>query len=177
VPTVVIVIAAALVALLVYGVVSKQDNRSIDAALAQGRSIAAPDRSLPVLGGAGTRSLADYRGRVVVLNFWASWCDPCHAEAPVLERVQRSIQAHGATVVGVTFQDATPDSLAFVHQYRITYPSLRDVGGDLAQAYGTHALPETFIIDRQGRIVAGRRSAVDPTWLRSALRPLLSQRA
>ncbi len=177
IPAVVIAAAAALVALLIYGVLAKQDNHTIDQALAHGRPVVAPDRRLPLLGSSAYASLASFRGKVVVLNFWASWCPPCHTEAPTLERLQRQIKAHQATVLGVTFQDASPDSLAFVRQYGLTYPSLRDVNGALAQAYGTHALPETFVIDRRGRIVADERSAVDTGWLQRTLAPLLGNRA
>jgi len=83
-PAVVIAVVAALIGLLIYGLVSKGDNRSLDDAVKQGKAIAAPGltRSLPVLDAAGNRSLASYKGKVVVLNFWASWCQPCRTETP-----------------------------------------------------------------------------------------------
>src|SRR5690606_390966 len=99
-----------------------------------GERPAAPDLALPVLEGSGTRSLADLRGQVVVLNFWASWCDPCKTEAPELERAQKRLEREGAgTVLGVTFRDASDDSKDFMREFGLTYPSVRDVDGKLAE--------------------------------------------
>ena len=160
-PALAAAVASAAVALLVFGLGSQGASRSLDNAVDQGRRPPAPDRTLPILGTPGARSLASFRGRVVVLNFWASWCAPCVAEAPMLEQVQRQLTATGTgTVLGVTFKDLTPDSLGFVHSEHITYPSLRDSDGRLASAYGTDALPETFVLDRQSRVVAISRGQI-----------------
>ena len=169
VPLAAIVVAAALLGLLVYGLVSRSDNHTLDTAVAQGERPAAPSRNLPVLGATGDRSLAQLRGHPVLLNFWASWCDPCRLEAPILERAQRALERKGGTVLGVTYNDVTADSLKFIHQHGLTYPNLRDVGGKLAQAYGTRALPETFVIDSRGRVVAVSRGAIDQRFLSEAL--------
>jgi cytochrome c biogenesis protein CcmG/thiol:disulfide interchange protein DsbE len=175
-PAVVIAVVAALIGLLIYGLVSKGDNRSLDDAVKQGKAIAAPGltRSLPVLDAAGNRSLASYRGKVVVLNFWASWCQPCRTETPLLEKLQRQIASRGGTVLGVNFRDTTGDANAFARKYGLTYPSLRDVDGDLAQDYGTRALPETFVIDRQGKVTAVSRGQVNAAFLDRSVGPLLS---
>jgi cytochrome c biogenesis protein CcmG/thiol:disulfide interchange protein DsbE len=172
VPLVAVLAVAALVGLLVYGVVSKADNKTLDEAVAKGQRPTAPVLTLPVLGqNAKTDSLADLKGKVVVLNFWASWCDPCKAEAPELERVQKSLAKSGdGTVLGVTYRDASDDSLKFVKQYGITYQSIRDVNGKLAQKYGTRALPETFVIDRQGHVVALSRGQVTNGFLDAAVK-------
>jgi cytochrome c biogenesis protein CcmG/thiol:disulfide interchange protein DsbE len=170
VPFAAILAAAALVGLLVYGVAQRGDNRTLDNAVKNGGAPAAPDRALPVLGRAdGTRTLASFRGKPVVLNFWASWCTPCRQEAPLLEKAQRRLAAHGGTVLGVTFRDTTPDARAFMRRYGLTYPSLRDVDGKLAEDYGTRALPETFVIDRDGRVRAISRGAVSKRFLDDAL--------
>jgi cytochrome c biogenesis protein CcmG/thiol:disulfide interchange protein DsbE len=111
-----------------------------------------------------------------VLNFWASWCDPCKAEAPELERAQERLQKDGqGTVLGVTYRDASDDSEKFVKQFSLTYPSIRDVNGKLAQDYGTRALPETFIIDRQGKVVALSRGQVNQKFLDAALDEALAK--
>ena len=172
IPTVVLLAAAALVALLVYGVVQRGDKRSLDKAVADGQRPAAPAAQLerPALGAAGQRRIADYRGKVVVLNFWASWCKPCREEAPVLERTQRVLQRSGKGVVlGATYNDVPSDSLGFARELGLTYPSVRDVGTKLAGAFGTRALPETFVLDARGRVVAIARTGVDRRFLDAAV--------
>ncbi len=103
------------------------------------------------------------------MNFWASWCEPCQTEAPLLERAQSQLKRHGATVLGVTYLDASPDSERFVRHYHLTYPNLRDSDGEFAHSYGTDQLPESFIIDRQGRVVKLRRGEIDQAFLNSAI--------
>ena len=162
----------ALVALLVYGLLGVGESTTLDDAVVRGDRPEAPSVELPTVDGR-RMSVADLRGRPVVLNFWASWCEPCEAEAPALTRAQERLERAGGTVLGVTVEDAREDSRAFERKYGIDYPSLRDVGGRLAEAYGTNGVPETFVIDRQGRVVALQRGSVDDRFLDRALAEVL----
>jgi cytochrome c biogenesis protein CcmG, thiol:disulfide interchange protein DsbE len=171
IPLIVGVLGAALVGLLVYGIATQAPSRSLDEALEHGTYPRAPsaDHMLPRLSSAGSESLAAYRGKVVVLNFWASWCEPCQEEAPLLERAQRQLTRHDATVLGVTYLDVTPDSLGFVKRYHLTYPNLRDTTGEFTHSYGTNQLPESFVIDRAGHVVAISRGEIDEAFLNRAV--------
>jgi cytochrome c biogenesis protein CcmG, thiol:disulfide interchange protein DsbE len=170
-PILVSLAGACLIGLLIYGISTRSASRTLDEAVAQGKHPLAPEaaRSLPGLSGARTASLASFSGKVVVLNFWASWCEPCQDEAPLLERAQGQLEHHNATVLGVTYLDASPDSESFVRQYHLTYPSLRDNNGAFAHSYGTDQLPESFVIDRHGHIVAISRGEIDQAFLNNAI--------
>ncbi len=178
-PSFVVVAAVALIWLLAVGVAGQGTNTSIEASLAHGRRPPAPSATaaLPMLGSNGTESLRDFRGKVVVLNVFASWCDPCKAEAPILEQEQRRLAGHNATILGVTYLDNSDASEAFVQQEHITYPVLRDVAGNFVRSFGTTGVPETFVIDRTGRVAAVRRFQLDSTWLNQTLPPILEQRS
>ncbi len=176
-PGLVLCAAIALLALLAFGVADQGAHTSLDSAIAQGHRPAAPDATLalPVLGSTSKKqSLADFRGKVVVLNVFASWCDPCKAEAPVLERAQRMLAAHNGTVLGVTYPDNSSDSATFVRQQHVNYPVIRDVDGNLVRSFGSTGVPETFVIDRQGHIAAIRRFQLDNTWLDQTLPKIVS---
>ncbi|MGH2822979.1 MAG: TlpA family protein disulfide reductase, partial [Thermoleophilaceae bacterium] len=176
VPVAVIGVVLALVALLAYGLASNEPDRSVDEALAAGEREAAPELELPRLSGDGVGSLDDYRGRVVVLNFWASWCEPCREESPLLQRWHERIVKRGATVLGVDVQDLTGDAQEFIDEYDLTYPMLRDGEGSTRENFSILGLPETFVIDRRGRIAAVRRGVVDETFMRERVAPLLRER-
>ncbi len=168
------VAAVALIGLLAFGLSSREDDRSLDNAVARSERPVAPSATLPVLGSDAKRSLAELRGKVVVLNFWASWCDPCEAESADLAQVQTRLERDGdGTVLGVTRDDSTQDSLRKVGEWKINYPSLRDVDNVLAKKYGSKNVPETFVIDAEGRVVALHRGQIDKAFLDAALQAAL----
>ena len=173
----VICVAAALVGLLAYGLSSNEPDRKIEDALARGERKSAPKIELPKLTGRGRQSLADYRGKVVVLNFWASWCEPCREESPLLQRWHRRIAPDGGTVLGVDALDLTSDAREFIADYKLTYPMLRDRGGATRETFAIVGFPETLVIDRQGRIAAVRRGPVDEGFMRRSVPALLREKA
>lgn len=170
------VLALLLVGLLVFGVLQTGDDSSIDQAVARGEHPIAHDAPLPLLDGRGSRTLADYRGDgYVIVNFFASWCEPCSEEAPLLNRLQRRLAGRG-TIVGVAWNDATDDTREFVRTHDVAYPVVRDVDGAFAKAYGVKGMPETFVVDSHGRIVTLQRSQLTSRWI-AALDPLIASGA
>ncbi len=176
IPLAVLATLAALVALLAYGLVQNEPDNSFEDAAARGEREPAPDFELPRLEGSGEQSLADYRGQVVVLNFWASWCEPCRTESPLLERWHRKISQGGrGTVLGIDGQDVSSDAREFVRDFELSYPMLHDGPGDLREPFGVLGYPETFVIDARGRVAAVRRGPVSDEFMRATVTPLLEE--
>ena len=171
VPAIVVVAAAAAVAVLVYGLTQQGTSRALDEALAAGRRPAAPQttRLMPALDrvGRAQASLAHWRGKVVVLNFWASWCSTCTAESALIEHAERQLAASGdGTVVGIDYKDLSSDAQQFIGAHSLSYPNLRDIDGSFAAAYGTDALPETFVLNRRLQVIAISRGEItQQSWL------------
>ena len=178
-------LVAGFLALLTYGLLSKGNDDRIDQALGAGRPAAAPGFSLEVLErgtlpprlrrslgpplARGRVSLADLRGVPVVLNLWASWCTPCRQEAPRLERGWRSLGPEGVLFLGLDIQDVRGDAHAFAAKYGLTYPSVRESGREVANRYGATGIPETYFIDKGGRVVAHARGPVDTKQLQAGI--------
>jgi cytochrome c biogenesis protein CcmG/thiol:disulfide interchange protein DsbE len=117
----------------------------------------APAFSLQRLTGGGDVSLRSFRGKTVVLNFFASWCEPCKREAPVLERLWRDERAQGLVVLGVDANDARGDARHFVRAHNLTYPVVFDQDGRIASnRYAVANLPVTYVLNPKGRIVGSQ---------------------
>jgi cytochrome c biogenesis protein CcmG, thiol:disulfide interchange protein DsbE len=156
----------AVVGLLVFGLASKGSS-----GVTLGEP--APVSTLPRLEGGGSQSLADYRGRWVLVNFWASWCLPCRAEAPALEQFQRERGGAKFTVLGIDTRDLTGDGREFVDRYGLSYPQLRDGDGDAGDDFGTVAVPESFLVDPAGKVRLLVRGPVGEEYLSEEVAPLL----
>jgi len=164
--TIAVLAVLALVGLLTYGLLSKGSPR-----VAVGEVAPAP--SMPRLNGGGDGSLSEYRGRWVLVNFWASWCIPCRQEAPVLEAFQRHHGDGAFTVLGIDSRDLSGDGQDFVRRYGLSYPQLRDGDGDTAHDFGTTGVPENFLIDPAGKVRLLRVGPVDEDYLDHEVAPLL----
>ncbi len=134
----------------------------------------AAEFSLELLGG-GTVELSTLRGKVVMVDFWSSWCPPCRQEAPVLAQVYREYGGRPVEFIGVDIWDRPEDALAYIQQFGVPYPNGVDTDGEILIDYGVTGIPEKIFIDRDGLIVlkfVGPMNAVD---LRAALDELLSE--
>lgn len=123
--------------------------------------------------------LADLRGHVVVLNVWGSWCAPCRAEAPALQRVYADLHGRGVDFVGIDTTDTDEAGRAFQRSFGITYPSIVDKDGQLLLAFrgqlNPRAIPTTLVLDRSGRVAARALKPVTESELRALIRPVLAE--
>jgi cytochrome c biogenesis protein CcmG/thiol:disulfide interchange protein DsbE len=179
IPSAILAAAVALIVLLTYGVSNHADTGSLDAQVARGDFPMAPDyrAQLPLLGTGRTSDLAAFHNKVVVVNMYASWCVDCRLESPLLSREQSVLTRHDATFVGVTYQDEARSTEAFDRRFHLRYPVLRDVGSGLVHSFGTYAVPETFVINRTGHIVAIQRQPLTQQWFDKTLMPILRDQA
>ena len=126
-------------------------------------------------------SLSSYRGAVVVLNFWGSWCAPCRAEAPALGTLARQLSGVGVRFVGIDIRDEPDAALAFMSSFRIGYPSISDPNDEIALLFRTtvppSAIPSTVVIDRSGRIAARIVGGVSYSGLRALITEVAAGRS
>jgi thiol-disulfide isomerase/thioredoxin len=144
-------------------------NGGVAAALDRGTTPVAPSFALESLSGSGSIKLDIYGGRVIVVNFWASWCGPCHAETPALKRAWQHWKSHLVTFIGVNTRDAERDGRSFAQGAQISYPVGYDGSGRTARTYGVGALPATFVISPRGRVVARFLGAISTQKLSAAI--------
>ena len=138
----------------------------------------APDFTLATADGKKI-SLKDFRGKVVFLNFWATWCEFCREEMPAMDRLYREFKGKGFEIVAVNVKDKRPDALAFVKQLKLSYPILMDTEGEVGLLYGAFGMPASYLIDRNGEVLARLWGPAD--WYspgaRSLIKSLVEQKS
>jgi cytochrome c biogenesis protein CcmG/thiol:disulfide interchange protein DsbE len=162
-------LVALLLALLIWKVARGSGNKA-----APGKP--APNFTLNRIDRPGRLQLAALRGKVVVLNFWASWCRPaCYEEAPALERTWREYKDKGVVVVGIDIQDRDEAARTFLAEFGHSFPNAPDPAGRIAVDYGVYGVPETFFIDRNGRVRFKQVGALTDELARQRLDTLLKE--
>ena len=172
--TLIVVLAAlAVVGLLAYGLAKKGG-----AAVEVGDPIPSASTNLPRLEGGGQASIADYQGRWVLVNVWASWCTPCRSESPALERFYDAHRGRDFTILGIDSNDLSDDANNFVKRYGITYPQIRDGNGDFAKDdLGTTGVPESFLVNPKGRLALHSLGPVTDRYLEENVAPYIDGKA
>jgi cytochrome c biogenesis protein CcmG/thiol:disulfide interchange protein DsbE len=149
-------IVALLLALLGWRLADTQAGKDVASGVEKGSSPAAPSFTLDTIEGDGAVSLAAYRGKAVVINFWASWCVPCREEAPRLEAAWNEWKDKGVVVLGVNAQDFVADARRFMDEYGLTYPNVHDGPGETLGRFGVTGFPETWFVNPEGKLVGAR---------------------
>jgi cytochrome c biogenesis protein CcmG/thiol:disulfide interchange protein DsbE len=178
VPGFISLVVVALLALLAFGVADNGANNALAARVSRGQTPAAPNATmrLRLLGSSRRESLISLRGKVVMVNVFAGWCVACQAEVSILKRAQAVLSAHGGELVGVTYQDSSSDAAAYLRRYGLRFPVLLDPGDNFVAPYGVNGVPETFIIGRDGRVVAARTYQLTQPWVDRTLSRVLGLR-
>ncbi len=132
-----------------------------------------PDFQLVAFDGS-PMNLSNHQGQVVVVNFFASWCNPCREEAAALEQSWRDYQGQGVQFYGIAYKDASSKAQAFLGEFDVSYPSTSEPGNRTARAYGVTGVPETFVVDQQGHLVRHFLGAISEAQLSQTIEPLLS---
>jgi cytochrome c biogenesis protein CcmG, thiol:disulfide interchange protein DsbE len=161
-------VVLSLIGLMIWGI-GKRNAGTVGEARIQPRP--APEIALPRFDG-GSFSLADARGKPVLINFWASWCIPCEEEARVLERASR-LYRDRVVFVGVNVQDTDQNARTFLQRYGVTYANVRDASGAVLVEYGMGGVPESYFVDAEGRLVRKWQGPLDDARLRTFLDDLV----
>jgi cytochrome c biogenesis protein CcmG/thiol:disulfide interchange protein DsbE len=164
----IVLLIGVVLTVLVFGYALIQRNQT------QPTSGPAPDFTLTTYDGETLR-LADLRGKVVVVNFWASWCGPCRDEAPALENVAQRYADQDVVVVGIAYTDTENNARAFMDEFNITYANGPDIGTRISDRYNIQGVPETFVIDRNGEVAHFFIMPIDEAMLSDAIERALSR--
>lgn len=139
---------------------------------------AAPNFTLPALSDQRVPpiSLSDYKGKAIVINFWASWCGPCQDEAAMFQAEWQKVQGKNIVFIGIDFQDTHTDGLIFLHKYHIAYPNVEDATGSTAVNYGLAFTPTTYFINSKGIVVNSIAQELTAKQLQQNVQALLGQK-
>src|SRR5262249_6090931 len=166
-----VLLLAAMIGLFAKSLIDNQT--SVASQISDGRHPTAPNFTLPNISGHGTTSLRSFRGKVVVLNFWASWCVSCKTEAPALQEIA-SKYGDKIAVLGVDSLDATSDARAFARRYHLHYHLVHAQGSGIYYRWGLTAYPETFIINPKGQVVHHFAGPVTGATVEQQIAPMLA---
>ena len=178
IPGAIVLVVAGLLAVLAFGVSHSGPGNSLTAQVHRGERPVAPNANMPLqlLGSSQRESLAKLHGRVVMVNFFAGWCTTCQGEVGLLKQAQRTLARHGGQLVGVTYDDSSNDAQGYMQKNGLRYPVLLDPAGNFAGPYGLTGVPETFIVDRRGDVIAADANEMTKAWLDQALGRALGTR-
>jgi thiol-disulfide isomerase/thioredoxin len=169
----VIAVAALLVGLLTYGVAAQGTDQTIDSALSHGRRVTAPGGTLPRLGSRTEGSVADYKGKVVLVNFWATWCGPCKMEIPDMVKLYSQYKEQGLVVVGISIDDSPAQLQTFMRELHMNYPVVQ-MRPEVEDAWGPfYGYPTSFIVARDGSICTKHIGPATHDQFESEIRGLL----
>ena len=165
-----VVLVVAVIAFLAFGMKSAATHRPDDVA---------PDFQMQFFNGyewedQPTAQLSDFKGRPVILNFWASWCVECKIEADLLEKTWQAYHDDGVVFLGVAYIDVEPKSLEYLEEYNITYPNAPDLRSTISSKYDITGVPETFFIDKGGNVVHIQLGPVNETMLTGLIDQMLA---
>ena len=179
VPGVISLVVVALLAVLAFGVAQSGPSNALAAKVMRGQRPVAPnaDMQLRLLGSGRRETLKDLRGKVVMVNVFAGWCVACQDEIAELKHAEQVLGRHGGEVVGVTYQDSSSDAQGYMEKYGLHYPVLLDPGDNFVAPYGVNGVPETFIIGRDGRVLAANTGQMTQKWINQALSRVLGLKA
>ncbi len=171
IPGLITLVVVGLLAVLAFGVSHSGPGNALSAQVRRGQRPVAPNSEMPLqlLGSSQRESLKALHGKVVMVNFFAGWCTTCQGEVGLLKQAQQTLALHGGQLVGVTFDDSSSDAQGYMQKYGLRYPVLLDPAGDFAGPYGLTGVPETFIIDRRGDVIAADPNEMTKAWLDRAL--------